>query len=230
MGQKPYGIESSVLKRIAAEIDEVRKRGVKIGIVVGGGNIFRGLDAESYGIPRVPADNIGMLATVINALALGEALKQAGSDSRVMTAIDMNKIAEPYIKERAIHHLEKDRVVLFGGGTGNPFFTTDTAASLRAMEMEAEVLLKATKVDGVYATSPQNDSSAKPFKELTYSEVLRMNLKVMDLTAVSLAMGVGLPIIVFNLRKRGNILKAVAGQEVGTMIRGEGGDERGNTL
>jgi uridylate kinase len=165
---------------------------------------------------------MGMLATVINALALGEALNNLGSETRIMSAIDMNKIAEPFIRKRAIRHLEKNRIVLFGAGTGNPFFSTDTAAALRAMEIEADVLLKATKVDGVYETDPEKDNSAKPFKKLTYQDYLEKNLKVMDMTAVTLAMGQNLPIIVFNLREKKNIVRVVAGENVGTLISGEG--------
>jgi uridylate kinase len=164
---------------------------------------------------------MGMLATIINALALSEALQRIGSESRVMTAIDMTKIAEPYIRKRAISHLSKNRIVLFGAGTGNPYFTTDTAATLRAMEIDAEVLLKATNVDGVYDADPKLEPSAKPFSELTYHEVLKRNLKVMDLAAVSLAMGQRLPIIVLNLKKTGNIMKAISGEKVGTLITGE---------
>ncbi|MDY6973654.1 MAG: UMP kinase [Thermodesulfobacteriota bacterium] len=221
MGDQLFGIDSSILESVASEISAVHKLGVEVGIVIGGGNIFRGLQSQAFGVGRVAGDHMGMLATVINALALAEALQRNGSESRVMTAISMVKIAEPYIRKRAISHLSKNRIVLFGAGTGNPFFTTDTAAALRAMEIDAEVLLKATKTDGVYDADPQLVPSASQIPELTYREVLKKNLKVMDLTAVSLAMGRELPIIVFNLREKGNILKVMAGEKVGTLITGE---------
>ena len=221
MGDQSFGIDPSVLESVASEVSSIHELGVQIGVVIGGGNIFRGLQSDAYGVGRVSADYMGMLATIINALALGEALKKTGCETRTMTAIDMTKIAEPYIRGRAINHLSKNRIVLFGAGTGNPFFTTDTAAALRAMEIEAEVILKATKVDGVYDADPEREPSAKAFTKLTYSKVLEKNLKVMDLTAVSLAMGRKLPIIVFNLKKRGNMLKVVTGEKVGTLITGE---------
>ena len=221
MGDKSYGIDPVVLKTIASEIHKVHNMGVEIAIVVGGGNIFRGLNSAEYGMGRAPADHMGMLATVINVLALGEALNNLGSETRIMSAIEMNKIAEPFIRKRAISHLNKKRIVLFGAGTGNPFFSTDTAAALRAMEIEAEVLLKATKVDGVYESDPEKDPSAKPFTRLTYQEYLEKGLKVMDMTAVTLAMGQDLPIIVFNLKQSENILKVITGQKVGTIISGE---------
>ncbi len=221
MGDESFGIDSTVLKAVASEIRNVQKLGVEIAIVIGGGNIFRGLNASEYGIGRVPADQMGMLATVINALALGEALNKMGTESRIMSALDMNKIAEPYIRERAISHLEKKRIIILGAGTGNPYFSTDTAAALRAMEVHAEVLLKATKVDGVFEADPEENPQAKPFRKITYKEVMRKNLKVMDMTAVSLAMGQNLPIIVFNLKKKGNIKKVVSGQNVGTSISGD---------
>ena len=220
-GEQSYGIDPSVLDRVALEISSIHKLGVQIAIVIGGGNIFRGLQSSAYGVNRVPADHMGMLATIINAIALGEVLNRYECETRVMTAIDMIKIAEPYIRGRAISHLHKDRIVIFGGGTGNPYFTTDTAAALRAMEINAEVLLKATKVEGVYDADPELDPLAKPFSRLTYSEILKKNLKVMDLTAVSLAMGRKLPIIVFNLQKRGNITDVVLGKKVGTLITGD---------
>jgi len=173
MGDQSFGIDPSVLKSVASEISSVHKLGVQIGVVIGGGNIFRGLQSDAYGVGRVPADYMGMLATIVNSLAMGEALKKIGCDTRIMTAIDMIKIAEPYIRGRAVNHLSKNRIVLFGAGTGNPYFTTDTAAALRAMEVEAEVLLKATKVDGVYNADPAIEPSAKPFSRLTYSKVLK---------------------------------------------------------
>ena len=222
MGDKSYGIDPDVLKDVSGEIHEVHLRGVETAIVIGGGNIFRGLNSSEYGMGRAPADHMGMLATVINALALGEALNSLGSETRIMSAIDMHKIAEPFIRKRAISHIKKGRIVIFGAGTGNPFFSTDTAAALRATEIEAEVLLKATKVDGVYESDPQKDPKIKPFLKLTYKDYLEKGLNVMDMTAVTLAMGQGLPIIVFNLRQRNNILKVVMGQKVGTLISGEG--------
>lgn len=221
MGNKTFGVDPKVLKTVAGEIHNLQKSGVKIAIVIGGGNIFRGLNASEYGMGRVSGDHMGMLATMINAIALGEALNRMGSETRVMSAIDMNKIAEPYIRGRAIRHLERDRVVLVGAGTGNPYFSTDTAAALRAMEVEAEVLLKATKVDGVFDADPEKNPALKPYTRLTYMEVLQKNLQVMDMTAVSLAMGQNLPIIVFNLRKKDNIIKVVFGETVGTLISGE---------
>ena len=221
MGDTSFGIDSTVLKAVASEVHNVHKLGVEIAIVIGGGNIFRGLNASEYGMGRVPADQMGMLATVINAIALGEALNGMGPETRVMSALDMNKIAEPYIRERAINHLEKNRIIILGAGTGNPYFSTDTAAALRAMEVHAEVLLKATKVDGVYDSDPVENPTSKPFGKITYQEVMRKNLKVMDMTAVSLAMGQNLPIIVFNLKRKGNIKKVVSGQDVGTSISGD---------
>jgi uridylate kinase len=221
MGDKSFGIAPSVLKEVADEIHITHQAGVEIAIVIGGGNIFRGLYSSEYGMGRVPGDHMGMLATIINAIALAEALKNIGSDTRIMSAIDMNKIAEPYIRGRAISHLKKNRIVLIGGGTGNPYFSTDTAAALRAMEINAQVLLKATKVDGVFDSDPEKNPSSKLFPNLTYREVLNKNLLVMDLTAVSLAMGQNLPIIVFNLKKKGNINKAILGEDIGTLISGE---------
>jgi uridylate kinase len=221
MGDTSFGIDSTVLKAVASEVHNVHKLGVEIAIVIGGGNIFRGLNASEYGMGRVPADQMGMLATVINAIALGEALNGMGPETRVMSALDMNKIVEPYIRERAINHLEKNRIIILGAGTGNPYFSTDTAAALRAMEVHAEVLLKATKVDGVYDSDPEENPTSKPFGKITYQEVMRKNLKVMDMTAVSLAMGQNLPIIVFNLKRKGNIKKVVSGQDVGTSISGD---------
>ncbi len=221
MGDESFGIDSNVLKTVASEVRNVQKLGVEIAIVIGGGNIFRGLNASEYGIGRVPADQMGMLATVINAIALGEALNKMGTETRIMSALDMNKIAEPYIRERAISHLEKKRIIILGAGTGNPYFSTDTAAALRAMEVHAQVLLKATKVDGVFEADPEENPQAKPFRKITYQEVMRKNLKVMDMTAVSLAMGQNLPIIVFSLKKKGNIKKVVSGQNVGTSISGD---------
>jgi uridylate kinase len=221
MGDKPYGIEPSVLQNIANEVKKAHDMGVEIAIVIGGGNIFRGLHSSEYGMGRAPADHMGMLATVINALALSEALNNLGASTRVVSAIDMHKIAEPFIRKKAVSHLEKKRIVIFGAGTGNPFFSTDTAAALRAMEVDAEVLLKATKVKGVFESDPEKDPSSKPFVKLTYQDYLKKGLKVMDMTAVTLAMGQDLPIIVFSLREKENIVKVVSGQVVGTLISGE---------
>ena len=219
-GKRAYGIEPSVLQRIASEISAIHGLGVQIAIVIGGGNIFRGLQSDAYGMGNVSGDHMGMLATIINSIALGSALENAGINTRVMTAIDMDKIAEPYIIEKALQHLTKNRIVIIGGGTGNPFFTTDTAATLRALELDAAVLLKATKVDGVFDSDPELNPDAKPFSKITYNEIIKKRLKVMDLTAVSLAMDGGIPIIVFNLSKKGNLEKAVMGQKTGTLVKG----------
>lgn len=221
MGDQSFGIDPTVLETVASEISDIHELGVEVGIVIGGGNIFRGLQSEAFGVGRVAGDHMGMLATVINAIALGEAVKRIGLEPRVMSALSMDRIAEPYIREKALGHLSKKRVIIFGAGTGNPFFTTDTAATLRALEIDAEVLMKATNVNGVYNADPKLEPSAKPFLELTYDEVLKRNLKVMDLTAVSLAMSQQLPIIVFNLGKTGSIIKAVSGDKVGTLITGD---------
>lgn len=220
-GGQSFGIDPHVLKTVASEISNIHRLGVEVGIVIGGGNIFRGLKSDAFGVGRVAGDHMGMLATVINSIALGEALKGAGIDARVMTGLDISKVAEPYVRERAVSHLLKGRIVIFGAGTGNPFFTTDTAATLRALEVNAQVLMKATNVDGVYDADPRITPSARPFSTLTYGEVLEKGLKVMDLTAVSLAMDERLPIIVFNMNRPGNIIKAVSGEKVGTLITGE---------
>jgi uridylate kinase len=221
MGERSFGIDPDILKDVASEILAAHEMRVQIALVVGGGNIFRGLNASEYGMRRVPGDHMGMLATVINAIAMGEALRNIGLDVRIMSAIDMNKITEPYIRGRAMSHLEKNRIVLFAAGTGNPYFSTDTAAALRAMEIDADVLLKATKVDGVYDSDPVTNPSARFFDRLTFREVLEKNLKVMDLTAVSLAMGQNLPIIVFNLREKGRIKNVLLDDHIGTLISGE---------
>ena len=221
MGEKSFGIDPFILKTIAKEIHDVHGVGIEIAIVIGGGNIFRGLKSSEYGMGRVPADHMGMLATIINALALSEALNNMGSQTRVMSAIDINKVAEPYIRGRAVGHLKKNRIVLLGAGTGNPYFSTDTAAALRALEIHGEVLLKATKVDGVFDSDPEKNSSSRPFKRLTYLDVLQKNLQVMDMTAVALAMDQNLPIIVFNLRKAGKIKKVIFGHNAGNTISGE---------
>ena len=219
-GKGDYGIDPSVIRQIAQEIKEVRTLGVAVAIVIGGGNIFRGIAASSKGMDRASADYMGMLATVMNGLALQDALEKIDVQTRVQTAIEMREIAEPYIRRRAIRHLEKGRVVIFTGGTGNPYFTTDTTASLRAMEIGAEVILKATKVDGVYDSDPLLNKRAQKYDELTYLDVLKKQLKVMDATAISLCMDHRIPIIVFNLKKKGNIKRVVLGDKVGTKVRG----------
>jgi len=219
-GEGNFGIDSEVMLQIAREIREVKNLGVEMAVVIGGGNIFRGLAASSKGMDRASADYMGMLATVLNALALQDALEKLGVQTRVQTAIEMREIAEPYIRRRAIRHLEKNRVVIFAAGTGNPYFTTDTTASLRAMEIGAEVILKATKVEGVYDSDPMVDKRAKRYEELTYLDVLKKQLKVMDTTAISLCMNHHIPIVVFNLKKKGNIKRVVLGENVGTRVRG----------
>src|SRR5438876_3443868 len=218
MGEGKYGISPRTLQQIANEIHEIVELGVEVGIVIGGGNIFRGVSASTEGMDRASADYMGMLATVINALALQDSLEKLGVFTRVQSAIDMQQLAEPYIRRRAMRHLEKGRVVIFAAGTGNPYFTTDTAASLRAMEINAEVILKATKVDGIYSADPMKDPKAERFKQLSYIDVLKKNLNVMDATAISLCMDNDLPIIVFDLGVRGNVLRVVRGEEVGTTV------------
>ena len=218
-GKKGYGIDPSVTQTIAKEIKEIKGLGVQIAIVIGGGNIYRGSSAAEGGIDRIAGDYMGMLATVINGLALQDALEKAGVMTRVQTAIDMQELAEPYIRRRAVRHLEKGRVVIFVAGTGNPYFSTDTAASLRAIEINSDIILKATKVDGVYSADPKKYKSAKKFKNLKYIEVLKKGLKVMDATAVSLCMDNNLPIVVFNLTKKGNIKRVILGEEIGTLVK-----------
>lgn len=220
VGEGEYGISPDIINFIAEEVKEVKDLGVEIAIVIGGGNIFRGVAASSKGMDRASADYMGMLATVINALALQDALEKHGVHTRVQSAIDMQEVAEPYIRRKATRHLEKGRVVIFGAGTGNPYFTTDTAAALRAMEMGAEIILKATKVDGIYDADPMLVEDAVKFDELTYIDVLKKNLKVMDSTAISLCMDNQLPIAVFNLSDKGNIKRVVTGEAVGTVVRG----------
>ena len=220
-GQQGYGIDPDIIRGIAKEIREVVDLGLEIAIVIGGGNIFRGLAASSAGMDRASADYMGMLATVMNSLALQDALEKAGVITRVQSAIEMQAIAEPYIRRRAVRHLEKGRVVIFGAGTGNPFFTTDTAASLRAVEIGAEIILKATKVDGVYNADPNKDKNAVKYDQLTYLDVLKQGLEVMDSTATSLCMDNNLPILVFDLTTTGNIKRVVCGEQIGTIVRGE---------
>ena len=217
-GKQGYGIDPEVTSSIAEEIKDVKKLGIEIAIVIGGGNIYRGSTAEGQGVDRTTADYMGMLATVINGLALQDSLEKAGVFTRVQTAIDMQELAEPYIRRKAIRHLEKGRVVIFVAGTGNPYFSTDTAASLRAIELGADVILKATKVDGVYSADPQKDKSAKKYKSLKYIQVLKKGLKVMDATAISLCMDNKLPIIVFNLTQKGNIKRVLLGEKIGTIV------------
>ena len=220
-GEQGYGIDPQTITTIANEIKEVVECGVQLSLVIGGGNIFRGLAASSTGMDRASADYMGMLATMINALAMQDALEKIGVDTRVQSAIAMQEVAEPYIRRRAIRHLEKGRVVIFGAGTGNPYFTTDTAASLRAMEVGAEVILKGTKVDGVYTADPKKDPNATKFTELTYIDVLKKGLQVMDATATSLCMDNSLPIIVFDVTNDGNVKKVVYGEPIGTIVKGE---------
>jgi uridylate kinase len=220
MGNQGLGIDPQVLRDIAQEIKEVHELGAEIAIVIGGGNIFRGSTAANYGVDRVTADYMGMLATVMNGLALQGALEKEGVMTRLQTAIEMHQVAEPYIRRRAIRHLEEGRAVIFAGGNGNPFFTTDTTASLRAVEIGAEVILKATKVDGVYNADPMLDKDAVMFPQLTYLDVLQLGLKVMDSTAISLCMDNQLPIIVFNLTVKGNIKRVLSGETLGTVVQG----------
>lgn len=218
-GEESYGIKPEVVRSIAEEIGEVHRLGLEIAIVIGGGNIFRGLTASAQGMERSAADYMGMLATVINALALQDALEKLRIPTRVQTAIEMRELAEPFIRRRAIRHLEKGRVVIFAGGTGSPYFTTDTAAALRAAEIGAEVILKATKVDGVYSADPMKEPGAVKYEELTYLEVLSKRLKVMDSTAISLCMENLSPIVVFNLHEKGRLKQVACGEKVGTIVK-----------
>jgi uridylate kinase len=217
-GKRGYAIDPLMADKIAREIKQTRMLGVEIAIVIGGGNIYRGTAGSGQGVDRITADYMGMLATVINGLALQDALEKLGVMTRVQTAIEMQELAEPYIRRKAVRHLEKGRVVIFVAGTGNPYFSTDTAASLRAIEIDAEVILKATKVDGVYSADPQKYKSAKKFKSLKYIQVLNKGLKVMDATAVSLCMDNKLPIVVFNFTKKGNIKRVILGEKIGTVV------------
>ncbi|OQX55552.1 MAG: UMP kinase [Candidatus Aminicenantes bacterium 4484_214] len=218
LGDKPYGIDLNVVRRIAQEISQVHALGTQVAIMIGGGNIFRGIKGAKEGMERVSADYMGLLATVINAVALQEALEREGLVTRHVSAIEVKAVAEPFVRRRVLRHLEKGRVIIFSAGIGSPFFTTDTAAALRALEIEAEAILKATKVDGVYSTDPVQDPQAKFFSEISYLEVINQNLLVMDTTAISLCKEHNLPIIVFNLKKKGNIVAAVKGDRVGTII------------
>ena len=218
MGKQSTGVDPDVANYIADEIKSLSRMGVQLGIVIGGGNIFRGIEASARGMDRTTADYMGMLATVINSLALQSALEERGLPTRVQSSIEMHEIAEPFIQRRAIRHLEKGRIVIFAGGTGNPYFSTDTAAALRAVEIRADVIMKATEVDGVYNADPVRDKKAVKFNKISYIDVLTKNLKVMDSTAISLCRDNLLPIIVFNLQKKGNICKAVCGQKIGTYV------------
>ncbi|HLA79987.1 MAG TPA: UMP kinase [Vicinamibacteria bacterium] len=219
LGVKTFGIDRDFTDYLAHEVKDLHNLGVEIACVVGGGNIFRGVSDNAQGMDRVSADHMGMLATVINALAFQDALERAGVFTRVLSAIEMREVAEPFIRRRAIRHMEKGRVVIFAGGTGNPYFSTDTAAALRAMEVKAEIILKGTKVDGIYDADPLKNPKAKKFDCLTYLEVLQKGLKVMDTTAISLCMDNRLPIIVYDLKRKGNLRKVVLGEKVGTMVK-----------
>jgi uridylate kinase len=221
MGDLGYGIDPAIVQDIAQEVAEVVNTGVQVAIVVGGGNIFRGMQASARGMDRATADYVGMLATVMNAITLQDALEQQGVATRVLSAIAMQEVAEPYIRRRAIRHLEKGRVVVFGAGSGNPFFTTDTAAALRAAEIDANAIFKATKVDGVYDSDPKVNPDAKRFNSLTYAHVLSADLRVMDSTAIALCKENNIPIIVFNIFERGNIRRVVAGEPIGTIVGGD---------
>lgn len=218
MGQKQFGIDNDRLKQYAEEIKAVVDQGLEVAIVIGGGNIFRGVQAEEGGMERTQGDYMGMLATVINSMALQSALESAGVDTRLQSAIELKQIAESFIRRRAIRHLEKNRVVIFGGGTGNPFFTTDSAASLRAIEIDADVILKGTRVDGIYTADPEKDPTAQKYDTITFDEVYEKGLKVMDMTAITLCNENKLPIIVFDMNKKGNLRRLVSGEDVGTLV------------
>ena len=219
MGSKPFGFEFDVVRVIAEQVRDVHGLGVQVAMVIGGGNIYRGLAGSTSGIDRVTGDHMGMLATVINSLAMQDALEKLDVHTRVLSAIEIRQVAEPYIRRRAMRHLEKGRVVIIAAGTGNPFFTTDSAAALRAMEVKAEVILKATQVDGIYSADPKKDPKAEKIDAITYLEVLEKGLKVMDATAISLCMDNHLPIVVFNLGVRGNIMRAVMGEKIGSIVK-----------
>lgn len=218
MGDQQYGIDPARLDAYAAEIKEVSDLGIEVAIVIGGGNIFRGVSGASEGMDRVQGDHMGMLATIINGLALQSALENKGVDTRLQSAIKINEVAEPFIRRRAMRHLEKGRVVIFGGGTGNPYFTTDSAAVLRAIEIEADVILKGTRVDGIYTSDPEKDKSATKFDKISFEDVLRKGLKVMDTTAFTLSQENELPIVVFDMNKHGNLLRIVSGENIGTVV------------
>ncbi len=222
MGSRSYGIDPAVIEQVAREIFEIHHMGVQVAVVIGGGNIFRGVSGAAQGMDRATADYMGMLATVMNGLALQQALEKAGIPTRVQSAIDMKEVAEPFVRRRAIRHLEKGRVVIFAAGTGLPFFTTDTTAALRAVEIGANLLMKATKVDGIYTADPKLDLTARRYGHISYSEVLEKNLKVMDATAISLARDQSIRIVVFNLLESGNIKRVILGEPIGTVVEGEG--------
>lgn len=218
MGQKQFGIDNDRLKQYAEEIKSAVDAGLEVAIVIGGGNIFRGVQAEEGGMERTQGDYMGMLATVINSMALQSALESAGVDTRLQSAIELKQIAEPFIRRRAIRHLEKGRVVIFGGGTGNPFFTTDSAASLRAIEIDADVILKGTRVDGIYTADPEKDPTAEKYDTISFNEVYERGLKVMDMTAITLCNENELPIVVFDMNKKGNLQRLISGEDVGTLV------------
>ena len=218
MGERQYGIDPERLSDYAKEVKNIVDLGIEVAIVIGGGNIFRGLSGASNGMDRVQGDYMGMLATIINGLALQSALEEAQLQTRLLTSIEMKQIAEPFIKRRAVRHLEKGRVVIFGGGTGNPYFTTDTAAVLRAIEINAEVIIKGTRVDGIYTSDPEKDKNATKFDSITFKEVMTKDLKVMDMTAFTLSEENDLPIIVFDMNKRGNLVKVISGENIGTLV------------
>ena len=218
MGQKQFGIDNERLKQYADEIKTIVDAGLEVAIVIGGGNIFRGVQAEEGGMERTQGDYMGMLATVINSMALQSALESAGMDTRLQSAIELKQIAEPFIRRRAVRHLEKGRVVIFGGGTGNPFFTTDSAASLRAIEIDADVILKGTRVEGIYSADPEKDANAVKYDTITFDEVYSKGLKVMDLTAITLCNENKLPIVVFDMNKSGNLKRLISGEDVGTLV------------
>jgi uridylate kinase len=218
MGKQQFGIDPAMLKQYAGEIGSVKELGVQVGIVIGGGNIFRGVSNHASGIDKVTGDHMGMLATLINAMALQSALEQEGMVTRLMSAIRMDVIAEPFIRRRAVRHLEKGRIVIFGAGTGNPYFTTDTAAALRAIEIESDVIIKGTRVDGVYDADPEKEPSARRYEEISYLEVMKKDLKVMDMTAITLCRENKLPILVFNMNTPGNFRRLVLGESVGTKV------------
>ena len=220
MGDKTFGLDSDVLSEYAEDIKQITELGVQVAIVIGGGNIYRGMNEAETGIERAQGDYMGMLATVINGMALQSALERAGVYTRLQSAIKMEQIAEPYIRRRAIRHLEKGRVVIFGAGTGNPYFTTDTAGSLRAIEIKADVILKGTRVDGIYTADPEKDSTAKKFETITFNDCITKNLKVMDMTAFTLCMENELPIIVFDMDTPGTLLRVITGEKVGTLVTG----------
>lgn len=220
MGEKSYGIDIDRVAQYAKDIQAVHARGIEIALVIGGGNIYRGLSAEKAGMDRVQADYMGMLATVINSMALQDALEKTGVKTRLLTAIKMEQICEPFIRRRAVRHLEKGRIVIFGAGTGNPYFTTDTAASLRAIEINADVVMKGTRVDGIYTADPLKDSSATRYDEISFDEVYQKNLNVMDMTAFTLCQENKLPIVVFDMNKPGNFMRLAEGEPIGTLVRG----------